>query len=74
MTFDWSALGLVAVVGIGLTVATVSTFCLGITALSRREDAQENGTGGAAVALSGAVACFALCAAAVAFGIYLIVA
>ncbi|MER5440056.1 hypothetical protein [Streptomyces sp. NPDC002790] len=73
MKIDWAALGSVFGVSLVVTVALVGLFTLGIVGLSKRESAARDG-GSAAVATSGAYACFALCAAAVAYGIYLIVA
>ncbi|MEW1644736.1 MULTISPECIES: hypothetical protein [unclassified Streptomyces] len=73
MDIDWAALGSVFGVSLVTTVALVAVFTLGITALSRRERATAQG-GSAPLALTGAYACFAACAAAVAYGIYLIVA
>ncbi|MGW3108646.1 hypothetical protein [Streptomyces sp. NPDC001100] len=73
MDIDWAALGSVFGVSLVVTVALVAVFTLGITALSRRERATAQGDS-AALALTGAYACFAACAAAVAYGIYIIVA
>ncbi|MET7489220.1 hypothetical protein [Streptomyces sp. NPDC005538] len=73
MDIDWAALGSVFGVSLVATVALVAVFTLGITALSRRERATAQGDS-AALALTGAYACFAACAAAVAYGIYIIVA
>ncbi|WP_425835423.1 hypothetical protein [Streptomyces fractus] len=73
MNIDWAALGTVFGVSLVVTVALVGLFTLGIVGLSKRESAGRDG-GSAAVATSGAYVCFALCAAAVAYGIYLIVA
>ncbi|MFJ8930524.1 MULTISPECIES: hypothetical protein [unclassified Streptomyces] len=73
MKIDWAALGSVFGVSLVITVALVGLFTLGIVGLSKRESAARDG-GSATVATSGAYACFALCAAAVAYGIYLIVA
>ncbi|SED16929.1 hypothetical protein SAMN05216489_02701 [Streptomyces sp. 3213] len=73
MHIDWAALGSVFGVSLVVTVALVAVFTLGITALSRRERATAQGDS-ATLALTGAYACFAACAAAVAYGIYLIVA
>ncbi|GAB2788864.1 hypothetical protein GCM10027091_21650 [Streptomyces daliensis] len=53
------------------TVGLVGVFTLGIVGSSARK---ADGTGAPALARTGAYACFALCAAAVAFGIYLIAA
>lgn len=73
MNIDWGALGSVLGVSVGLTVGLVGLFTLGIVALSKRETAAEHGSS-TAVTLTSAYACFALCAAAVGYGIYLIVA
>ncbi|GAA3307035.1 hypothetical protein [Streptomyces cinereospinus] len=73
MKIDWAALGSVFGVSLVATVALVGLFTLGIAGLSRRERAAERG-GSAALAVTGACAAFAGCAAAVAYGIYLIVA
>ncbi|MFF6998708.1 hypothetical protein ACFY93_27595 [Streptomyces sp. NPDC008313] len=73
MHIDWAALGSVFGVSLVVTVALVGFFTLGIIGLTKRESASEGG-GGAALAVTGAYACFAACAAAVAYGIYLIVA
>ncbi|QEU95233.1 hypothetical protein [Streptomyces kanamyceticus] len=74
MSIDWAALGSVFGVSLAVTVALVGLFTLGIVGLSKQEAAAASGGGSAAVARTGAYACFALCAAAVAYGIYLIVA
>ncbi|MCP9959458.1 MULTISPECIES: hypothetical protein [Streptomyces] len=74
MDIDWAALGSVFGVGLVATVALVGLFTLGLVGLSRQEEAEARGGGSTALARTGAYACFALCAAAVAYGIYLIVA
>lgn len=74
MDIDWAALGSVFSVSLGVSVGLVVLFTLGIAALSRRERAAAQGSGGGALAVTGAYLCFAACAAAVAYGIYLIVA
>ncbi|MEU5997757.1 MULTISPECIES: hypothetical protein [unclassified Streptomyces] len=83
MNIDWAALGSVFGVSLGVTVALVGLFTLGIVGLSKREAATSGassttaGTTAGSVpvaARTGAYACFALCLAAVAYGIYLIVA
>ena len=71
MKIDWAALGSVFGVSLVITVALVGLFTLGITGLSRRERAVAEG-GTAGLAVTGAYACFAACAAAVGYGIYLI--
>ncbi|SMQ15386.1 hypothetical protein SAMN06272771_1715 [Streptomyces sp. Ag82_O1-12] len=73
MKIDWAALGSVFGVSLVVTVALVGLFTLGVTGLSRRERAVAQG-GTAGLAVTGAYACFAACAAAVGYGIYLIVA
>ncbi|MFJ2651808.1 hypothetical protein ACIO1C_34415 [Streptomyces sp. NPDC087420] len=78
MKIDWAALGSVFGVSLVSTIGLVGLFTLGIVALAKQESASESagGSAGGSVALArtGAYACFALCAAAVAYGIYLIVA
>ncbi|MEU1020102.1 hypothetical protein ABZ383_32200 [Streptomyces sp. NPDC005900] len=75
MHIDWAALGSVFGVSLAVTVALVGLFTLGVVGLSKQETAAAAPAGGsAALARTGAYACFALCAAAVAYGIYLIVA
>jgi hypothetical protein len=67
MSIDWHALFTVFAVTLVSTVGLVGVFTLGVVGLSRREG------GTAALSRTGAYACFAACAAAVAWGIYLIV-
>ncbi|MEV0279839.1 hypothetical protein AB0I22_26090 [Streptomyces sp. NPDC050610] len=79
MNIDWAALGQVFGVSLVVTVGMVGVFTLGIVGTSRKPREQGNGTAAAtggpgALARTGAYACFALCAAVVAYGIYLIVA
>ncbi|MEU8506326.1 hypothetical protein AB0C40_16710 [Streptomyces brevispora] len=77
MNIDWAALGTVFGVSLVATVALVTLFTLGIVGLSRQpEPAAQGGRGGGSLMLAraGAYVCFGLCAAAVAYGIYLIVA
>ncbi|MFJ5528239.1 hypothetical protein [Streptomyces sp. NPDC093261] len=69
MKIDWAALGSVFGVSLVVTVALVSLFTLGVAGLTKKESPR-----GGALAATGAYACFAACAAAVAYGIYLIVA
>ncbi|MEU9029192.1 hypothetical protein AB0D46_17050 [Streptomyces sp. NPDC048383] len=73
MKIDWASLGSVFGVSLTATVALVALFTLGLVGLSKHEAATER-RGAAVMARSGAYACFALCAAAVSYGIYLIVA
>ncbi|MFI6940694.1 hypothetical protein ACIBI4_15585 [Streptomyces sp. NPDC050418] len=72
MNIDWAALGSVFGVSLLATVLLVGLFTLGILGLSKQEEAAAQG-GSAALARTGAYACFALCVAAVSFGIFLIV-
>ncbi|MFF3177024.1 hypothetical protein ACFVQ0_30895 [Streptomyces sp. NPDC057900] len=77
MNIDWAALGTVFGVSLVATVALVGLFTLGIAGLSRQpETAEPGGRSGGSLMLAraGAYVCFGLCAAAVAYGIYLIVA
>ncbi|MEU1011587.1 hypothetical protein ACIP4Y_06415 [Streptomyces sp. NPDC088810] len=73
MKIDWAALGSVFGVSLVVTVGLVALFTLGIAGLNRREKAVAQG-GSAGLAVTGAYLCFAACAAAVAYGINLIVA
>lgn len=77
----WNALAQTAGISFGVTVAVVAVFALGILALSRREAAAGTGEAGTGTAgggkpalLVGAYACFAVCAAAVVYGLVLIAA
>lgn len=78
MQIDWAALGQVFGVSLVVTVGLVGVFTLGIVGTSRRSAGGAGGDVAAAApttaARTGAYACFALCAAAVGYGIYLIVA
>lgn len=71
MKIDWSALGLVAVVTVAATVVVVGVFSLGIAALTVSEN--RAGTSGASTAKGAAYACFAVAAAIVLYGLYLII-
>ncbi|GHE10087.1 hypothetical protein [Streptomyces alanosinicus] len=73
MKIDWAAIGSVFGVSLVFTVALVALFTLGVGGLARREKAAAQG-GSAGLAVTGAYLCFATCAAAVAYGIFLIVA
>jgi hypothetical protein len=66
MHIDWAALGSVFGVSLAVTVALVGLFSFGIVGLG-----QEGGAVGPARILG--YLCYALCAAAVAYGIWLIV-
>ncbi|MDX3238146.1 hypothetical protein PV392_21155 [Streptomyces sp. ME03-5709C] len=72
MHIDWAALGSVFGVSLAVTVGLVGLFTLGIVGLSK-QGTTASGGGTTAVARTGAYLSFALCAAAVAYGIYLIV-
>jgi hypothetical protein len=72
MKIDWAAIGSVFGVSLVATVGLVALFTLGVSGLSRREKAAAQGNS-ATLAVTGAYVCFAACAAAVAYGIYLIV-
>ena len=76
MTINWAALGNTFGVSLLITLGVVTAFCLGVSALSRRETALAGGgsaaRGGGALALAVAVVAFAACAAAVGYGLYLI--
>ncbi|MEV6978458.1 hypothetical protein [Kitasatospora sp. NPDC093806] len=81
MHIKWNALAQTAGVSFGVTVAVVVVFALGILALSRREatlTARREAAGpdapvsGGTLALAGAYACFAVCGAAVLYGLSLI--
>lgn len=72
MHIDWSALGQVAVVSVGIAVGIVAIFALGVRALSQREiDIERGGSG--TLSLAGALLCFAACAVVLLYSIYLIV-
>ncbi|MFJ4791039.1 hypothetical protein [Streptomyces sp. NPDC088794] len=73
MNLDWNALGQVAAVSIGVTVAVVVVFALGVLGLARFEGAREDGGGTSTVGAAQAGLCFLACSAVVAYGIYLIV-
>jgi hypothetical protein len=72
MNIDWAAIGSVFGVSLVVTVGLVTLFTLGVNGLARRERAAAEGDS-AALAVTGAYVCFAACAAAVAYGLYLIV-
>lgn len=76
MTIDWAALGQVFGTTLVVTVGIVGLFTLGIVGTSRRprQEGEAVAAGPSAAARTGAYACFALCLAAVGYGIYLIVA
>ncbi|MFB4425447.1 hypothetical protein C5F59_030715 [Streptomyces sp. QL37] len=73
MNIDWAALASVFGVSLVVTVALVGLFTLGITGMARQTSSAQGG-GANGLVRTGAYICFGLCAAAVAYGIYLIVA
>ncbi|MFF9807631.1 hypothetical protein ACF1G5_21345 [Streptomyces coeruleorubidus] len=70
---DWSALGQVTAVSIGVTVAVVVVFALGVLGLAQLEGARDQQGRTVARGLAQAALCFLACAAVVAYGIFLIV-
>ncbi|GAA3369761.1 hypothetical protein GCM10020367_13740 [Streptomyces sannanensis] len=75
MDIDWAALGSVFGVSLIVTVGLVGLFTLGIVGLAAKPaEGPSAGSGSVALKRTGAYVCFALCAAAVSYGIYLIVA
>ncbi|WP_329318844.1 MULTISPECIES: hypothetical protein [unclassified Streptomyces] len=72
MHLDWNTLGEVAAVSVGVTVAVVVVFALGVLGVARVETARDDGSGDA-LGFAQAGLCFLACAAVVAYGIYLIV-
>ncbi|MCC3771314.1 hypothetical protein [Streptomyces sp. UNOC14_S4] len=74
MHIDWAALGQVFGVSLVVTVGLVGIFTLGIVGASSASSASaDGGTKAGVLARTGAYACYALCAAAVGYGIFLIV-
>ncbi|MEU0894144.1 hypothetical protein [Streptomyces massasporeus] len=73
MHLDWTALGEVAAVSVGVTVTVVVVFALGVLGLARREGARAQQDGTFTLGLGQATLCFLACAAVVAYGIHLIV-
>jgi hypothetical protein len=73
MQLDWTALGQVTAVGIGVTVAVVVVFALGVLGLAQLEGAREQHGRTSALGVTQATLCFLACAAVVAYGIFLIV-
>ncbi|MFI7017801.1 hypothetical protein [Streptomyces sp. NPDC050164] len=73
MHLDWTALGQVTAVSIGVTIAVVVVFALGVLGLAQLEGAREQQGRTFALGLTQAALCFLACAAVVAYGIFLIV-
>ncbi|MFG3102762.1 hypothetical protein ACGFZL_19895 [Streptomyces sp. NPDC048182] len=70
MDLDWTALGSVALVGVGATVALVVVFTLGVTLLAGpARDPEEHHT----ATRTAAVLCFTACVVAALYGLYLVV-
>lgn len=72
MDLDWGAIGTVAAVSLGAGIGVVLVFAVGVLALAQRRSAQARG-GSVVAPTVGAVACFAACALAVLYGLYLVV-
>jgi len=72
MNLYWGALGEVVVIGTGTSVAVVVVFACGVVAMDRRAAVRVTGRPGRAPLVAAGL-CFAACAAAVLYGIYLIV-
>ncbi len=72
MDIDWAALGQVFGVSLVMTVGLVGVFTLGI--VGTRTNSKAGDSGPALLGRVGAYASFALCAAAVVYGIYIIAA
>lgn len=72
MRIDWSALAVVAAVTLGSAVLLVGVIALAIRAFAASSDRVAAGHDGGAARAAG-VACLVLAAAAVLFGLYLIV-
>ncbi|MEU9334331.1 hypothetical protein AB0D49_14405 [Streptomyces sp. NPDC048290] len=74
MHLDWGALGQVAGVSLGVTVAVVVVFALGVVGMARVSDARHGPDGGTSVTgLVQAGVCFVVCGVVVGYGIYLLV-
>ncbi|MEU5637553.1 hypothetical protein ACIA8I_29085 [Streptomyces rishiriensis] len=73
MSIDWTALGQVTAVSVGVTVAVVAVFTLGVLGLARVEGGRAEPAGPSVAGRAQAALCFLACAAVVAYGIYLIV-
>lgn len=75
MTINWADLVNVAEVAAVFGVGIVAVFAVGVLGMSRAEAAREKprGSGQRAVGLATAGTAFALCAAAVCYGLYLLI-
>lgn len=73
ISISWSDLAKVAEVSLAFSVGIVVVFALGVLGLSRVAAVRTGRSGSAAAAFTLAGACFAACATAAAYGIWLIV-
>jgi hypothetical protein len=73
MSIDWAALGAVFLVALVAVAVLTTLFAFGVRQLSERVTVKESGGAGTAPAAI-ATTCFVVCAAIVAYGIYLIIA
>jgi len=72
VSIHWLDLFKVAVVALAFAVALVTVFSVGLLGASRIEGARD-GTGNAAAGYLTAGVCFAICAAGVGYGLYLLI-
>ncbi len=72
LTIDWASLGVVAVVAIGATILLGFLYSFGVRLLAagRTDDRSPVQHG---IPYFGAIVCFAICAAAVLFGLWVII-
>lgn len=73
MDLNWSSLGEAVVISLGATVGVVIVFSLGVRALASREGSGVDTDRPSALSKAGAGLCFLVCAAAVGYGLYLII-
>lgn len=73
ISINWADLGAVAGVSLAFTVGIAIVFALGVLGLSRVEAVRAGRGGSAGVGYALAGVCFAACAAAAAYGIWLII-
>ncbi|GAB2960623.1 hypothetical protein LWP59_05460 [Amycolatopsis acidiphila] len=73
MTIDWAALGSVFLIALVAVGVITSVFAVGVRGLAARTTARDTGASGSG-GLTAAIICFAVCAAIVGYGIYLIAA
>ncbi|WP_370947007.1 hypothetical protein AB5J62_05470 [Amycolatopsis sp. cg5] len=72
MKINWTGLFEVFAISLGTVLVLTTLFSFGVRGLSSHADARAEGGSGTA-AMTASVACFAVCAAIVLYGIYLIV-